>query len=248
MTTFSLFFFTHTTEDTVGLIVWSAAEISVTMVCIGIPVCRPLYKNFLNKLTSSFNSTGYKKHNTPSGSALPRNTGGRGLRTIGGGTIPGREREWEENATKGSRSQGEDRSSQEGNGSDESERGVTPVKNNFREGFKEVRLGINGPFTKSKVVSGSAAGGRGGGGIGNGKFGLGTANSSNEEILGESKQQAGYTETDVVTTKRDSRGKSGSKKDRGNGDDNEDIELGQVHIGDRQKEIHVTETWRVTRS
>ncbi len=28
-------------EDTVGLIVWSAAEIAVTMICIGIPVCRP---------------------------------------------------------------------------------------------------------------------------------------------------------------------------------------------------------------
>jgi hypothetical protein len=34
----------------VGLIVWSAAEISVTMICIGIPVCRPLYKSFLEGL------------------------------------------------------------------------------------------------------------------------------------------------------------------------------------------------------
>ncbi|KAK8018824.1 hypothetical protein PG991_008014 [Apiospora marii] len=47
-------------KDTVGLIVWSAAEIAVTMICIGIPVCRPLYKRLLNQLTSSDGSK-YKK-------------------------------------------------------------------------------------------------------------------------------------------------------------------------------------------
>lgn len=31
------------------MIVWHAAELSVTMVCIGIPVCRPLYKNWFDR-------------------------------------------------------------------------------------------------------------------------------------------------------------------------------------------------------
>ncbi|KAH7243813.1 hypothetical protein B0J15DRAFT_451563 [Fusarium solani] len=40
-------------KDTVRAIVWSAAEIVVTMVCIGIPVCRPLYKRVFQRLTSN---------------------------------------------------------------------------------------------------------------------------------------------------------------------------------------------------
>lgn len=72
-------------EETVGLIVWSAAEIAVTMVCIGIPVCRPLYKRWLEKFASNLSGTnsGYKKHG--SSSRGPR----YGLRTIGGSTMPG---------------------------------------------------------------------------------------------------------------------------------------------------------------
>lgn len=35
---------------TVELIAWSAAEVSVTLICIGIPILRPLYKKRLNKL------------------------------------------------------------------------------------------------------------------------------------------------------------------------------------------------------
>lgn len=31
-------------EDTIKLNVWSGAEMTVTMICIAIPVCRPLYK------------------------------------------------------------------------------------------------------------------------------------------------------------------------------------------------------------
>jgi hypothetical protein len=65
-------------EDTVGLIVWSAAEIAVTMICIGVPVCRPLYKTFLGKLTSqgsSYHRSG--KSNNPIA-----------LRTVGGSKRP----------------------------------------------------------------------------------------------------------------------------------------------------------------
>ncbi|KAH7169286.1 hypothetical protein DER46DRAFT_624507 [Fusarium sp. MPI-SDFR-AT-0072] len=54
------------TKDPAGLIVWSAAEMTVTMICIGIPVCRPLYKNK------------YREQN--SGASYP-------LQTIGGSTM-----------------------------------------------------------------------------------------------------------------------------------------------------------------
>ncbi|RFN49797.1 hypothetical protein FIE12Z_5945 [Fusarium flagelliforme] len=66
------------TKDPMGLIVWTAAEITVTMVCIGIPVCRPLYKKYFRKWTTR-NSSNYPEHN--SGASYP-------LQTIGGGIIP----------------------------------------------------------------------------------------------------------------------------------------------------------------
>ncbi|KAG4269115.1 hypothetical protein FPRO04_12238 [Fusarium proliferatum] len=67
------------TKATVGLIVWSAAEIAVTMVCIGIPVCRPLYKQYLDKWISRDGSK-YEKHSD--GGSYP-------LQTIGGSYING---------------------------------------------------------------------------------------------------------------------------------------------------------------
>lgn len=33
-------------KDVVGIIIWHAAELCTTMVCIGVPVCRPLYKDW----------------------------------------------------------------------------------------------------------------------------------------------------------------------------------------------------------
>ncbi|KAH7477973.1 hypothetical protein FOMA001_g10305 [Fusarium oxysporum f. sp. matthiolae] len=65
------------TKDPVGLIVWSAAEMTVTMICIGIPVCRPLYKKYFSK-RSSRNSSKYREQN--SGAPYP-------LQTIGGSTM-----------------------------------------------------------------------------------------------------------------------------------------------------------------
>ncbi|CAM1502522.1 Fc.00g045060.m01.CDS01 [Cosmosporella sp. VM-42] len=47
------------TEDTVGLIIWSAAEMAVTLVCVGIPVLRPLYRRVRHG--SNFSSEGYYK-------------------------------------------------------------------------------------------------------------------------------------------------------------------------------------------
>ncbi|KAF6824337.1 hypothetical protein CMUS01_10283 [Colletotrichum musicola] len=64
-------------KDTVGLIVWSAAEIAVTMVCIGIPIARPLYKRYLDKLTSR--DTSKYRHQSEGASY--------GLRTFGGSTM-----------------------------------------------------------------------------------------------------------------------------------------------------------------
>ncbi|KAF4974592.1 hypothetical protein FZEAL_8519 [Fusarium zealandicum] len=61
-------------KDTVGLIVWSAAEIAVTMICIGIPVCRPLYKRYLDKWTSR-DASKYQEHSE---------AGAYPLRTFGG--------------------------------------------------------------------------------------------------------------------------------------------------------------------
>ncbi|KAF5645100.1 integral membrane protein pth11 [Fusarium sp. NRRL 52700] len=65
------------TKSTVGLIVWSAAEIAVTMICIGIPVCRPLYKQYLDRWTSRDGSK-YKEQSA--GGSHP-------LQTIGGSYI-----------------------------------------------------------------------------------------------------------------------------------------------------------------
>lgn len=41
------------TEDTVNLIIWHAAETSVTMVCIGIPVCRPALRSWMERVSTS---------------------------------------------------------------------------------------------------------------------------------------------------------------------------------------------------
>ncbi|ETS78566.1 hypothetical protein PFICI_10628 [Pestalotiopsis fici W106-1] len=62
-------------KATVGLIVWSAAEISVTMICIGIPICRPLYRTFLEKLTSQLSGNGASGNSRGAGS---------GIKTLGG--------------------------------------------------------------------------------------------------------------------------------------------------------------------
>ncbi|KAM0420320.1 hypothetical protein ACHAPT_011862 [Fusarium lateritium] len=72
-------------KDTVGLIVWSAAEISVTMICIGIPVCRPLYKKYLEKLTSRDASKYRDYRDRSEGGSYP-------LKTFGGSTVrPGQD-------------------------------------------------------------------------------------------------------------------------------------------------------------
>ena len=69
--------------DTVGLIVWSSAEMGVTLICIGIPVCRPLYKRIYRRFRSqATGSSGYLKQTDPS-----RDQPGFALHTIGGGVL-----------------------------------------------------------------------------------------------------------------------------------------------------------------
>ncbi|KAH7142930.1 hypothetical protein B0J13DRAFT_585588 [Dactylonectria estremocensis] len=60
-------------KDSVGIIVWSAAEVAVTMVCIGIPICRPLHKKYLDKWTSKDGSK--YKANTAGGLGADRKLG-----------------------------------------------------------------------------------------------------------------------------------------------------------------------------
>ncbi|KAH0493329.1 hypothetical protein TgHK011_000003 [Trichoderma gracile] len=55
-------------KDVVGIIIWHAAEFCSTMVCIGIPVCRPLCRDWLNTWEASRGSK-----NTGSGSGWMRN-------------------------------------------------------------------------------------------------------------------------------------------------------------------------------
>ncbi|VUC25269.1 unnamed protein product [Clonostachys rosea] len=68
-------------KDVVSIIIWAAAEIAVTMVCIGIPICRPLYKDYLSRL-SSRDTSKYK------GLSGERRGGGKGGATASGGSVP----------------------------------------------------------------------------------------------------------------------------------------------------------------
>ncbi len=92
------------------------------MICIGIPVCRPLYKQVLSRYTT--HSTGYQKQG-----AGPR----YGLRTFGGGTMPGAPKRSGADSESNNKSQ-----AGEGDGSS----------------FRNVKLGINGPFTHTSAVAG----------------------------------------------------------------------------------------------
>ncbi|KAL6860316.1 hypothetical protein ACO1O0_004343 [Amphichorda felina] len=67
-------------HDSVGLIVWSSAEMAITLICIGIPVCLPLYKSIYRRFRS-----GQSSNNTPYRSE--QKSGSIPLQTIGGGYI-----------------------------------------------------------------------------------------------------------------------------------------------------------------
>ncbi|KAK8112433.1 hypothetical protein PG984_012959 [Apiospora sp. TS-2023a] len=71
----------------VGVIVWSQVETAATLVCVGIPVCRPLWTRHLSKYFKSRNNT-YERQDGPSDN---KNNGPApiGMNTFGGGTMPG---------------------------------------------------------------------------------------------------------------------------------------------------------------
>ncbi|KAK4149178.1 hypothetical protein C8A00DRAFT_47148 [Chaetomidium leptoderma] len=152
--------------DTVGLIVWSAAEIAVTMICIGIPVCRPLYKRWLDKLSTnrSGGASGYRKQEQ--GQQSGSNNRPFGMQTFGGGAMPGAAQPpWRPETTEG-----------ESSGDDTSENGVKGAaggavdkglkQQGGNNGSAEARRDIATPFSEAIAVGGAGW------------------NGSEEEILG----------------------------------------------------------------
>lgn len=130
---------------------------AITLICIGIPVCRPLYSRIFKTITSSARSTGYQKHGDQEASSSAGkhtdNNSGIVLRTIGGGTM---------DRGNGERYQGPPhRPQQQQQGKSDSDSDLS---------VNEMKLGINGPFTKTRVGAGSR--------------GHMHDNTSDEEILG----------------------------------------------------------------
>ncbi|KAF4774681.1 hypothetical protein HER10_EVM0002379 [Colletotrichum scovillei] len=111
-------------RDSVGLIVWSAAEMAITMICVGIPVCRPLYKRLFYRFTSENASSGYQKQNEERSSSVP-------LRTIGGGMVGGGGRPLPQSKTD-----------------------TTNKSDTDDLSFKDAALGIKGSSTRTQVSRG----------------------------------------------------------------------------------------------
>ncbi|EXF73963.1 hypothetical protein CFIO01_08845 [Colletotrichum fioriniae PJ7] len=111
-------------RDSVGLIVWSAAEMAITMICVGIPVCRPLYKRLFYRFTSEIASSGYQKQNEERSSSVP-------LRTIGGGMVGG-----------------------DGRPLPQSKTDTTNKSDTDDLSFKDAALGIKGSSTRTQVSRG----------------------------------------------------------------------------------------------
>ncbi|KAH6686967.1 hypothetical protein F5X68DRAFT_232290 [Plectosphaerella plurivora] len=71
----------------VAVIVWSQVEGALTLICVGIPVCRPLWTRYISKWWQSRQESSYIRQNEPTDQSDPV-----GLETIGGGTMPGAKR------------------------------------------------------------------------------------------------------------------------------------------------------------
>ncbi|KAK4033041.1 hypothetical protein C8A01DRAFT_40508 [Parachaetomium inaequale] len=218
-------------NDTVGLIVWSAAEIAVTMICIGIPICRPLYKHWLDRLlgyASGAGSGGYQKQKGQqqqqggrSGDNSSRQRG-YGLRTFGGGTMPGTSSSrWRPETTtnEGADSSSDVVSESDGKGTTAATGvpgtgGRNKNQKQHGKGAGEVKLGLDGPFNEATAVGGM------------------DWNGSEEEILG-------------LEFRTDGGGRgSGGKK---SADDLESAR-GHGHGPHCKASIQVTEEWRIDRT
>lgn len=183
----------YRTEDSVGLIVWSSAEMAITLICIGIPVCRPLYKRAFRRMfgESSFSAnypSGKKSENTGENSKSGDNNKRNSvpLRTIGGGLIGSDGKPLQRGHARNSRHMTDDDT-------------VVDIERDLHQhdsrggagsssddvSFTDVKLGVNGPFTTTTVGGGNdlehGAGRRESAG-GNGHVG---GHASDEEMLEE---------------------------------------------------------------
>lgn len=75
--------------DVVGVIVWHAAELCTTLVCIGIPVCRPLYKGWVAGWSEASGWTGTRNRENGSSEEDGGGGGAFAVHTIGGGKLDG---------------------------------------------------------------------------------------------------------------------------------------------------------------
>lgn len=55
----------HFIEDTVDLIIWSAVELAVTLICVGIPTVRPLYRTIAHGSCPESSEGRYVKDEDP---------------------------------------------------------------------------------------------------------------------------------------------------------------------------------------
>lgn len=205
------------------------------MVCIGIPVCRPLYKRWIDQLStyrsnSGSGASGYRKQQQQGGDGSNKPSGPvYGLHTFGGSTMPGAS-QFRPETTEGETSSdtagsdggrkgggghhwlprgggGEGRLHKVGAMRGEVTTGGGGGKGNkeWDDGFGELRLGINGPFNEATAVGGA------------------DWNGSEEEILGGEFRPGG-------------RGPGPKKRQR-------DLESGR----NGRTGIQVTEEWRIDR-
>ena len=164
---------------------------AVTLICIGIPVCRPLYKRIFQRLFGETSSSGYHKQSAGHDTSLA-------LRTIGGGVVGPDGKPLPKKAPAST------------NTSDKEDDGAS---------FNDVKLGVNGPFTRTTVGRGSQNNDS------ERDLAINRDDASDEEILDEFRRsQQRRKHSDV----EEARGKSRHDQDRSG--------------------IMVTETYRVERS
>ncbi|KAH6640342.1 hypothetical protein F5144DRAFT_91105 [Chaetomium tenue] len=205
-------------KDSVGLIVWSAAEMSITLICIGIPVCRPLYKRAFRRLFGETSSAGYQKQSGDGGgdnqsNSVPLRTIGGGLVGADGKPIPGSKKH-----------QPSANNSRNKSGLDDTCVDKTTNGSTDDVSFSDVKLGVGGPFTRTTVGRGRRESGD---------------NASEEEILGDE-----FRRSQIQTGRRsDEERNTSSGGSSGRGHPNAHAHGQGGHNG-----IMVTETYRVERS
>ncbi|KAK3376498.1 hypothetical protein B0T24DRAFT_221134 [Lasiosphaeria ovina] len=152
-------------KTSVGLIVWSAVEMAVTLICIGIPVCRPLYKRMFKRLRNGEGSSGgYHKQSGSNNNNNPhQNDSSYVLRTIGGGAVGADGKPLP--LKKAASASGTVNTATDNDGG---------KRNSDDISFTDVKIGVNGPFTRTTV--------------GRGRRSSVADNTSDEEILDEYRQ------------------------------------------------------------